>query len=170
MKLYKKLAYVGSVWGLLAYTLLILSSIVSFFLLEKIRPLLETQELVAIIIYSIFNIAFLLGIVGIATCIITIISVKKIKKPDSIRKKLSVILIAAGIILVILLSVQSLFLLELLDIVMEIPGYYPIPDEADLDYTQFILSLLFNIIPSILLIVSGILSWRFNKNQKINNF
>lgn len=163
MKLYKKLAYVGSVWGLLSYASLMLSSIVSFFLLEKVRPLLETQELVAIIMYSIFDMAFLLGIVGTATCIITIISVKKIK-PDSIRKKLSVILIVAGIILVILLSVQSLFLLKLLDIVMEIPGYYPIPDEADLDYTQFNLSLLFNIIPSILLIVSGILSWKFNKN------
>lgn len=172
MRLYKKLVYVGSIWSLLQYSILTISGIALYSMLYPMKRVLDSVPLDGVsLIYSSIHLLFLFGITGVVTCIIIIFSVKKIKKVDSIRKKLSKILIITGIVLFVLQIIQFPLVVDMLADkgMTEEPGtdwhsaFYD-----SLLTTETMIGILFGIIPSIILVISGILAMKFNENQKLN--
>lgn len=131
-------------------------------MLDQLKPVLEAQSSAFDLIFSLAHSIILLTIVGITTCIVIIFLVRKIKRPDLIRKKLSIILIIAGIILFILPITDFLIVLNFTD---EVIGLSSIPAGY---YNESIMGILIGIIPSVILIISGILAMKFNENQKLN--
>lgn len=172
MRLYKKLGYIGSIWILLEHSFLTIVVIVSLPMLYQLKPFLEaSQPSASNLIFSLLHSSLLSGIVGIITCVIIIFSVKKIKRPDSIRKKLSIILIITGIILFVIQIIQFLIWLNFADEVITSSLTYTGGYTSILN-TESILGILIGIIPSVILIISGILAVKFveTKIQQLSSY
>ena len=116
---------------------------------------------------SMLNSAFLIGIVGTATSIVAIIVTRKIKA----TKKLPIILIAAGIVFVILEWLQYSVMADIFDILTAGAPYYGTAEaEAEVQFFgELNASFFVGIIPTILLIVSGILAFRIYRKPNQNN-
>lgn len=166
MALYKILAYVGSIWSLLVYVSLLGIGIGSSAMLSDIMPMLQiSQEQSFLFMSSLLNLSLWLGIIGTATSITVIIATKKIKP---ITKKLPGILIIAGIVFVGLQCAQYSYMENVFDMVMAgSPPYGTAEAEfEDKFFGQMSVSFVGGIIPAILLIVSGILSFRIYRKPK----
>ena len=164
--MYKKLVYVGSIWSLLQHSILVITSVVTYSMVYPLKSLFEAiPSLPFSFIFSLIDFVFLFGVIGIIICIIVIFSVKKIKKPDLIRKRLSTILITIGIILFVMQIAAFLILLHFTGESITSPSYYPAGYTTVLN-TESIIGGLFGMVPSVILIISGILAMKFNENLK----
>ena len=167
MVLYKKLAYVGSIWSLIQYLSLLIISITSWIYFEDIFTVIKHVQVQEVFMMtSLFSSAFLFGITGTIISIIGIISIKKIKENNSVRKKLSIILIVSGITLLGLHTGQYMFMTEFIDTIITSSSTYIGGYDQSLrpDFTDS-LNILFILVPSIILIISGFLAIRFTKNE-----
>ena len=162
MILYKVLAYVGGILGLLKYGF-------TFGIFVYISYLMPESRQLAVLIGSSDSMSFLMGlgfwsaIVGIAVSIIVIVTVKKV---SFIKKKLSAILILMGGIFFVVSWIAFQFMSGIVDDVVAtsstnfwsaiaIAGH-----DADKVYEGMNQQFLIEIIPSILLISSGLLAFR----------
>lgn len=166
MALYKILAYVGSIWSFITYVPLLVIAIFSSVLLRDIMPILQqTQEQSFLFMSSMMNLVFLLGIIGIAMSITVIIATRKIKP---IMKRLPIILIIAGIVFVVLQWVQYSYMEDVFDIVTAGLPYYGTAEAEFEDnfFGKLSESFVIGIIPSIILIVSGMLAFRIYRKPR----
>ena len=160
MQLYKILAYAGSIWSLIGYVSLLISGIASSVMLRDIMPMLQyTQNQSFQFMSSLMNLAFLLGIIGIGMSITVIVSTKKL---TPIRKRLPIILIVSGAVFLVLQWVQYNYMVDVFNTVTANYPYYS-SAEAEFEdkfFAEQSKNFLIGIIPSVLLIVSGILAFR----------
>ena len=172
MKSYKKVAYVGAIWSLLQYNLFIITALYSSSMISQVKPIVDMKlDYTLNFVTSMVPLLFLFGIAGIMTCIVIIFSLKKIKKADLIRKKLSKILIITGIVLFVLQIIQFPIMVNGMDEAIrstpQYNGWYTgsYTDVLDSEKTT---GIVVSVIPSIILVISGILAMKFNENQKLN--
>ena len=159
MPLYSKLAYLGSIWGLITYIILLGTGIGSSVLLRDIMPIIQIMDTPTFqLMSSLTELVWILGIIGVAMSIIAIVSIKKIKP---ITKKLPIILIITSIVFIILQMSSFVFMSNVIELVTE-PPYYSSTDiklEGELE-NQLLQQAPVALLPSIILFVSGLLAFR----------
>ena len=166
MALYKKLAYAGSIWSLIQYIPLLVTTIVSSVLSVDIMPIIEqAQPESYYFMSSVLDFGFLTGLVGIIISVIAIIATRKI---NSMMKRLPIILIIVGVVFLVLQWGTYNFLVGVFNTITSDASYYGAAEAAfeDQFFTALSYGALFGIIPGILLIVSGISAFRIYREPK----
>jgi len=166
MPLYKKLAYAGSIWSLIQYIPLLVTTIVSSVLSVDIMPIIEqAQPESYYFMSSVLDFGFLTGLVGIIISVIAIIATRKI---NPMMKRLPIILIIVGVVFLVLQWGAYNFMVGVFNTITADASYYGAAEAAfeDQFFTVLSYGALFGIIPGILLIVSGILAFRIYREPK----
>ena len=166
MALYKKLAYAGSIWSLIQYIPLLVTTIVSSVLSVDILPIMEqAQPESYYFMSSLLDFGFLTGLAGIIISVIAIIATRKI---NPMMKRLPIILIIVGVVFLILQWGAYNFMVGVFNTITADTSYYGAAEVAfeDQFFTVLSYGALFGIIPGILLIVSGILAFRIYREPK----
>jgi len=168
LPLYKKLGYAGAVLGILKYGF-------TFGIFVYISYLIPERRAIEYLIGMSDSMSFFMGlglwsgIVGIAVSIIAIVTVKKV---SFIKKKLSVILILMGGIFFVVSWIAFQFMSGMIDDVVAtsstnvwsaiaIAGH-----DVDRVYEGMNHQFLIEIVPSILLIASGLLAFRIYRKPR----
>jgi len=166
--LYKILAYVGAIWGLLKYGFGMTAFIGISIFANNTSGMNQMMWIIPELTNA-MNLNLLFGIIGIPISIISIIATKKVRFT---RKKLSVILILTGIVFMGMSWVTNNFMFSLIDdkivcsstdlmCALNIAGMNTDKIREGMN-TQ---SLIENI-PSILLIVGGMLAFRMYRKSR----
>ena len=166
MALYKKLAYAGSIWSLIQYIPLLVTTIVSSVLSVDIMPIIEqAQPESYYFMSSVLDFGFLTGIVGIIISVIAIIATRKI---NPMMKRLPIILIIVGVVFLVLQWGAYNFMVGVFNTITADASYYGAAEAAfeDQFFTVLSYGALFGIVPGILLIVSGVLAFRIYREPK----
>ena len=142
------------------YVFLLISGIVSSVMLRDIMPILQqTQKQSFQFMSSLMDFVFLLGIIGVGMSITVIITTKKL---TPLMKRLPIILIVSGVVFLVLQWVQHNYMVGIFNTITSNAPYY---GSAEVEFegkffAEESKNFLIGIIPSILLIVSGILAFR----------
>ena len=166
MALYKKLAYAGSIWSLIQYIPLLVTTIVSSVLSVDIMPIMEqAQPESYYFMSSVLDFGFLTGLVGIIISVIAIIATRKI---SPMMKRLPIILIIVGVVFLVLQWGAYNFMVGVFNTITADASYYGAAEAAfeDQFFTVLSYGALFGIVPGILLIVSGVLAFRIYREPK----
>ena len=171
MASYRKLAYVGAIWGLLKYGFGMAAFIGISIFANNTSGMNQVMWMIPELTNA-MNVNLLFGIVGIPISIIVIIVTKKVKFT---RKKLSVILILAGGVFMSMSWVTNAFMFGLIDdkVACSSTNLNCALDIAGINIGKIhegmnLQSIIENI-PGILLIVSGMLAFRvYRKSRKLD--
>lgn len=166
MALYKKLSYAGSIWSLIQYIPLLVTTIVSSVLSVDIMPIIEqAQPESYYFMSSVLDFGFLTGLVGIIMSVIAIIATRKF---NPMMKRLPIILIIVGVVFLVLQWGAYNFMVGVFNTITADASYYGAAEAAfeDQFFTALSYGALFGIISGILLVVSGILAFRIYREPK----
>lgn len=166
MALYRKLSYVGSIWSLFTYVFLLGSSVILPASTGNMMPFLEISQPQSYqFMSSLTGFMFLTGFIGVVMSVIAIVVTRKI---NATRRKLFLILIFVGIVLWLLQWGQYNFVVGIFNQMTAGSSFYGAA-EATFEnnfFTQMKSSALIGLIPSFLLLVSGVLAFRIYRKPK----
>ncbi len=169
MELYKKLAYTGAIWGLAKYSIG-LGTFAVFTAFIDITPGMNNIQETFPDLANTIHLVSLFGVIGVLLSVVVIMAIKNI---SFVQNKLSVILIITGIVFIGMSWLTDDFRYTVLEdniicastsinCALALSGI-----NLSSIYNAVILQTITGNIPSILLIVSGILAFRIHKKQTI---